>query len=145
VDRDLAADLANLVNEATRVATRRGAEKVTLPDFHAALERIVADPVHKISNVPRGLGALGYTMERPSEGRYLLTQAQLDARPAVLMGGRAAEAMVARYGMLPALGAVSYDGGQERMLGLPGAQREHTPETSREVDLAVREILDRAA
>jgi cell division protease FtsH len=195
------ADLANLVNEATLVATRRGAEKVALPDFHAALERIVAglerknrllgtrereivahhemghalvaaslpdaDPVHKVSIIPRGLGALGYTMQRPSEDRHLLTQAQIEARLAVLMGGRAAEelvfghrstgaaddlaratemarAMAARYGMVPALGAVSYDGGQEPVLGLPGARREHSPETSREVDLAVREILDRA-
>ncbi|HET8733666.1 MAG TPA: ATP-dependent zinc metalloprotease FtsH [Anaeromyxobacteraceae bacterium] len=195
------ADLANLVNEATLVATRRGAESVSLADFHAALERVVAglerknrllgarerevvahhemghalvaasvpdaDPVHKVSIVPRGLGALGYTMQRPSEDRHLLTQSQLEARLAVLMGGRAAEelvfghrstgaaddlaratemarAMAARYGMVPSLGAVSYDAGQEGMLGLPGARREHAPETSREVDLAVREILDRA-
>ncbi|HET8722968.1 MAG TPA: ATP-dependent zinc metalloprotease FtsH [Anaeromyxobacteraceae bacterium] len=193
------ADLANLVNEATLVATRRGAEEVARADFDAALERIVAglerrtrllgprereivahhemghalvaaslpdaDPVHKISIVPRGMGALGYTLQRPSEDRHLLTQSQLEARLAVLLGGRAAEeivfghrstgaaddlaratemarAMAARYGMVPGLGAVSYDAGQEP--GFPGARREHSPETSREVDLAVREILDRA-
>jgi cell division protease FtsH len=123
--------------------------------------------VHKISIVPRGMGALGYTMQRPAEDRHLVTQSQLEARLAVLLGGRAAEelvfghrstgaaddlaratemarAMAARYGMVPGLGAVSYDGGQEGMLGLPGSRREHAPETSREVDLAVREILDRA-
>ena len=196
------ADLANLVNEATLLATRRGAAQVTQEDFHAALERIVAglerrtrllgtrereivahhemghalvaaslpdaDPVHKISIVPRGLGALGYTMQRPSEDRHLMTQAQLEARLAVLMGGRAAEelvfghrstgaaddlaratemarAMAARYGMVPGLGAVSYESGQESLLGIPGGRPGHAPETTREVDLAVREILDRAS
>ncbi len=125
-----------------------------------------ADPVHKISIVPRGLGALGYTLQRPSEDRYLATQEQLEARLAVLMGGRAAEelsfghrstgaaddlaratemarAMASRYGMVPGLGAVSYDAGGDGP-GLPGGRRAHAPETAREVDLAVREILDRA-
>src|SRR5207244_9784351 len=93
------ADLANLVNEATLVATRRGADAVSLADFTSAVERIVAglekkrrilnsrereivahhemghaivalalpgtDPVHKVSIIPRGVGALGYTIQRP--------------------------------------------------------------------------------
>ena len=102
------ADLANLVNEAALVATRRSSESVAMADFTAAIERIVAglekknrllnprerevvahhemghalvaaalpgtDPVHKVSIIPRGIGALGYTMQRPTEDRYLMTR-----------------------------------------------------------------------
>ena len=100
------ADLANLVNEAAIVATRRKGDAVTLDDFTVAIERIIAglekksrvlipeerrrvayhemghalvaatlpgvDPVHKVSIIPRGVGALGYTMQRPTEDRFLL-------------------------------------------------------------------------
>ena len=196
------ADLANLVNEATLVATRRGGEDVTMADFTAAIERMVAglerksrllgqrereivanhemghalvaaslphaDPVHKISIIPRGVGALGYTLQRPSEDRYLMTKEQLEARLAVLMGGRAAEALVfghrstgasddlaratetaramaTRYGMVPELGAMSYETEPQGFLVMPGmARREGSPETAREVDRAVRAILDDA-
>ncbi len=119
------ADLANLVNEAALVATRRGADAVTMEDFTAAIERIVAglekknrllnprerkvvayhemghalvalmckqcDPVHKVSIIPRGVGALGYTMQRPTEDRFLMTRDELQEKMAVLLGGRAAE------------------------------------------------------
>src|ERR1700680_2074506 len=122
------ADLANLGNEAAIVATRRNADAVTLDDFTAAIERIVAglengsrilgpderrrvayremghalvaanlpgvDPVHKVSIIPRGVGALGYTMQRPTEDRFLLTASELRNRIAVLMGGRASERMI---------------------------------------------------
>jgi cell division protease FtsH len=126
------ADLANLVNEAALVATRRHAEAVQLADFTAAVERIVAglekknrllnprerevvahhemghailasalpgcDPVHKVSIIPRGVGALGYTLQRPTEDRFLMTRAELENKLAVLLGGRAAEHLV--YGQL---------------------------------------------
>ena len=106
------ADLANLVNEATLLATRRNAEAVTMADFTNAIERIVAglekrnrllnplerrvvayhelghamvalalpgtDTVHKVSIIPRGVGALGYTIQRPTEDRYLMTRAELE-------------------------------------------------------------------
>ena len=122
------ADLANLVNEAAIVATRRNGDAVTLDDFTVAIERIVAglekrsrilspeerrrvayhemghalvaatlpgvDPVHKVSIIPRGVGALGYTMQRPTEDRFLLARHDLENRVAVLMGGRAAEALI---------------------------------------------------
>src|SRR5262249_2061042 len=122
------ADLANLVNEAAIVATRRNAEAVTLVDFTAAIERIVAglgkksrglgeeerrrgahhemghalvaaslpgvDPVHKASIIPHGVGALGYTMQRPTEDRFVLARQDLANRIAVLMGGRASEALI---------------------------------------------------
>jgi len=105
------ADLANLVNEAALLATRRGADSVHLADFTAAVERMVAglekknrllipkereivayhelghaivamalpgqDPVHKISIIPRGIGALGYTIQRPTEDRFLMTKEEL--------------------------------------------------------------------
>jgi cell division protease FtsH len=122
------ADLANLVNEAAIVATRRRAETVNLSDFTVAIERIVAglekrsrilnpaerrrvayhemghalvaatlpgvDPILKVSIIPRGIGALGYTMQRPTEDRFLLAESDLKNRIAVLMGGRAAEALI---------------------------------------------------
>src|SRR5256885_1721982 len=119
------ADLANLVNEAALLATRRGADAVTLEDFNQAIERMVAglekknrvlneterrvvahhemghamvamalpgtDPVHKISIIPRGVGALGYTIQRPTEDRFLMTRSELENKMAVLLGGPAAE------------------------------------------------------
>jgi cell division protease FtsH len=122
------ADLANLVNEAALVATRRRADKVEMRDFVAAIERIVAglekrnrllnprereivahhemghalvaaslpgcDPVQKVSIIPRGIGALGYTLQRPTEDRYLMTREELEAKLTTLQGGRAAEFVV---------------------------------------------------
>jgi cell division protease FtsH len=197
------ADLANLVNEAALLATRRNADAVGMDDFTAAVERIVAglekknrvlnerertvvahhemghalvamslpgsDPVHKVSIIPRGIGALGYTIQRPTEDRFLMTREELENKMAVLLGGRAAEAlvfghlstgaaddlakvtdiarsMVMRYGMVEQLGNVTYE--QERPLFLEGVrplhtQREFSDETSREIDRAVREITGR--
>src|SRR5205823_336967 len=122
------ADLANLVNEAAIVATRRGGSEVTTADFTAAVERIVAgserkgrllqpherqvvayhemghalaaanlpgsDPVHKVSIIPRSIGALGYTMQRPTDDRFLITMRELKDRMVVLLAGRAAEQVV---------------------------------------------------
>ncbi|HZW58947.1 MAG TPA: ATP-dependent zinc metalloprotease FtsH, partial [Woeseiaceae bacterium] len=122
------ADLANLVNEAAIVATRRQGEFVTLADFTQAIERIVAglekknrllnpyerkvvayhetghalvrlalpgtETVHKISIIPRGIGALGYNIQRPTEDRYLMTEDELMNKMAALLGGRAAEVLV---------------------------------------------------
>ena len=196
------ADLANLVNEATLVATRRGADAVTLADFTAAIERLVAglekrnrvlsprereivawhemghalvaasqpgaDPVHKISIIPRGVGALGYTMQRPAEDRFLMTREDLEARLAVFLGGRAAELerfghlstgaaddlaratrlardMVTRYAMVPALGSVAHEAPEgPGFLGTGLARREYSEQTAREIDEAVRGIVDGA-
>jgi cell division protease FtsH len=198
------ADLANLVNEATLVATRRGADAVSLDDFTAAIERIVAglekksrilnarerevvahhemghalvalslpgtDPVHKVSIIPRGIGALGYTIQRPTEDRYLMTRQELEDKMAVLLGGRAAEhvvyghystgaaddlakvtdiarSMVMRYGMEEKLGSLSYQEERQPFLmpTLPVPQpREYSEETAREIDRAVRAISETA-
>ena len=196
------ADLANLVNEATLLATRRKGESVTMDDFNNAIERIVAglekrnrlinpderkvvaihelghalvalalpgtDTVHKVSIIPRGVGALGYTIQRPTEDRYLMTRAELEGKIAVLLGGRAAEhvvfgeistgaandlarvtdiasAMVLRYGMSEALGHVAYD--RERSPFLQGIMaapepRAYGEDTARAVDAAVRALVD---
>ena len=160
------ADLANLVNEAALLATRRRADAITLADFNEAVERIVAglekrnrllnpkerevvahhemghalvgltlpgvEQVHKVSIIPRGVGALGYTIQRPTEDRFLMTREDLENKMCALLGGRAAEwiifrhlstgaaddlrkvtdiarSMVTRYGMSKRLGPVSYD------------------------------------
>jgi cell division protease FtsH len=198
------ADLANLVNEAAIMATRRDAESVTLEDFTAAIERIVAglekknrllnprerevvayhemghaltallctqcDRVHKVSIIPRGIGALGYTMQRPTEDRFLMTREELQEKMAVLLGGRAAEqlifdhlstgasddlakatdiarSMVTRYGMVPELGHVSYESEPSTFLGGPGSpirSRDYSDDTAREIDTAVRAIVQSA-
>nr|WP_096462988.1 ATP-dependent zinc metalloprotease FtsH [Sulfurifustis variabilis] len=198
------ADLANLVNEAALLATRRGAEAVSLDDFTNAIERIVAglekknrllnprerevvahhemghalvaaslpgtDPVHKVSIIPRGIGSLGYTIQRPTEDRYLMTREELENKMAVLLGGRAAEhvvfgklstgaaddlakvadiarSMVMRYGMVEKLGHVVYEAERPAFLQVPGvppAMREYSEETAREIDRAVRELVDGA-
>jgi cell division protease FtsH len=196
------ADLANVVNEAALVATRRRGEAVTLADFTQAIERVVAgiekktrvlaprerevvayhemghalaalslpgsDAVHKVSIIPHGIGALGYTLQRPSEDRYLVRRSELDAKIAVLLGGRAAEQlvfgelstgaaddiarataiardMVTRYGMDEGLGHVSYSEGPPRLLDVPGAPAWNgattSPETAERIDAAVQRIV----
>jgi cell division protease FtsH len=197
------ADLANLVNEAAIVATRRKGEAVTLDDFTVAIERIVAglekksrvlgpderrrvayhemghalvaatlpgvDPVHKVSIIPRGVGALGYTIQRPTEDRFLLARHDLENRIGVLMGGRAAEAlvfdgevstgaaddlqrateiateMVTRYGMNETIGPRTYAPPPHPFLtGATGNRVEASETTEREIDIAVRDIVARA-
>jgi len=196
------ADLANLVNEAAIVATRRQGESVTLADFTAAVERIVAglekrnrvlnpqerravaiheighalvalsrpggDPVHKVSIIPRGISALGYTIQRPTEDRYLMTADELAHKVCVLLGGRAAEKlllgtlstgaaddlakatqiareMVLRYGMDEQLGFVSYDSLRPSAAELPpdypGACQPVSVRTQQQIDAAVRRIV----
>jgi cell division protease FtsH len=194
------ADIANLVNEAAIVATRRNAAAVNLNDFIEAIERIVAglekksrvlsaeerrrvayhemghalvaaalpgvDPVQKVSIIPRGVGALGYTIQRPTEDRFLLGRGHLENRIAVLMGGRAAEQlvfdgdvstgaaddlqratdialeMVTRYGMDEKVGQRTYMPTPQPFLGLPTGDHGQAAEiTTREIDVAVRDLL----
>jgi cell division protease FtsH len=143
--------------------------------FHEAGHALVAqcvehaDPVHKISIVPRGIGALGYTQQLPTEDRYLLTRAELLDRIAVLLGGRVAEevvfdeistgaqndlsrvaelarSMVLEYGMSEALGPLTYETRTRNMLGMSqladGEQSRHSEETLQEIDREVRRIVD---
>jgi cell division protease FtsH len=198
------ADLANLVNEATLLATRRKADAVTIEDFNNAIERIVAglekrnrllnpkereivayhetghalvamalpgvDPVHKVSIIPRGVGALGYTIQRPTEDRFLMTREELENKMAVLLGGRAAEqivfghlstgaaddlvkvtdiarAIVTRYGMTDRLGHVALEKDRRSFLATEqpyyGLQeRSYSDETAAAIDEEIKRIVD---
>ena len=199
------ADLANLVNEAALLATRRRAKVVGMEDFTHAIERIIgglekrnrlinprereivayheighalvsmalpgSDQVHKVSIIPRGVGALGYTIQRPTEDRFLMTEAELRNKIAVLMAGRAAEqlvfnhfstgaaddlaratdiarSMVARYGMDERLGGVSYEYEKSNFLGgrTPTyIERSYSEATAEAMDNAVRDLLQDVA
>jgi len=122
------------------------------------------DPVHKISIIPRGVGALGYTIQRPTEDRFLMTREELENKMAVLLGGRVAEevvfghlstgaaddlakvtdiarSMVMRYGMVKNLGNVAYEEEQVPFLGGFQKKREFSEATAREIDVAVRDIV----
>ncbi len=125
------------------------------------------DPVQKVSIIPRGVGALGYTMQRPTEDRFLLAASDLKNRIAVLMGGRASEQlifdgdistgaaddlqrateialeMVARYGMDPKIGQRTYLSKPSTFLIAPQDQLVNAAQaTAREIDLAVRDLIE---
>ncbi len=198
------ADLANLVNEAALLATRRGRDAVQLEDFTGAIERIVAglekknrllnpeerrivahhemghalvacalpgsDVVHKVSIIPRGIGALGYTIQRPTEDRFLMQREELMNKMAVLLGGRAAESlvigelstgaaddlakvtdiartMVTQYGMEPSLGHLVYEAPRSPWLATPQWPTEaprYSEQTARRIDVAVRDLVGAA-
>jgi cell division protease FtsH len=198
------ADIANLVNEAALVATRRNAPLVTMTDVTTALERIVAglekksriltpheretvayhemghalvalslpgtDEIHKVSIIPRGIGALGYTIQRPTEDRYLMSREELENKMAVLLGGRAAEcvvfgalstgaaddlvkvteiarSIVTQYGMDEKLGSIAYERQRLAFLGPtaePWSQRSYSEITAHEIDCAIRRLVDHA-
>jgi cell division protease FtsH len=144
--------------------------------YHESGHAIVAtvlpnlDPVHKISIVQRGFGALGYTLQLPLEDRYLMTRSDLLSQLSVLLGGRSAEeiafneistgaqndlqratdiarAMVTEYGMSDALGAVSYNGHRRAtFLDMPfGPERgDYAEETALKIDLEVKRIMSEA-
>jgi len=141
--------------------------------YHESGHAIVAsvlpglDPVHKISIVQRGFGALGYTMQLPLEDRYLLTREDLLSQLSVLLAGRSAEeiafgristgaqndlqratdiarAMVTEFGMSELLGAVNYTGNQRPVFIDPGFQSErgnYSEETALKIDAEVKRIL----
>ncbi|PYR79162.1 MAG: cell division protein FtsH [Acidobacteria bacterium] len=156
--------------EKKRVMSRKEREIVA---YHESGHAIVAtaipgmDPVHKISIVQRGFGALGYTMQLPLEDRYLMQRKDLLNQLAVLLGGRTAEeialgeistgaqndlqratdiarAMVTEWGMSDALGAINYDGHKRsRFLDIPiGPERgAYAEDTGRLIDSEVKRIM----
>ncbi|HUB88111.1 MAG TPA: ATP-dependent zinc metalloprotease FtsH [Dyella sp.] len=198
------ADLANLVNEAALLATRRNAMWIENRDLTEAIERVIAglekksrvlnaqerrtvayhelghalvalalpgaDRVQKVSIIPRGVAALGYTIQRPTEDRFLMSRTELADKMAVLLGGRAAEAlvlgdistgaaddlakataiarsMVLAYGMVPELGQVSYENEAPSLLGTRSDEwlrRTYSEQTAATIDKAVRELVDAA-
>jgi len=168
------AELANLINEAALLATRRKAASVNMEDFVQAIERLIAglekrnrilnpkepeivafhemghaiiglalpdsDPVQKVSIIPRGIGALGYTLQRPTEDRFLMTKEELERKISVLFGSRIAEkmffdhfstgasddlarisdiarSMVTRYGKDERIGHIVYENSSQNHLG----------------------------
>jgi len=196
------ADLANIANEAAILAARLGHKKVTMNDFEAAIDRIIAgpekknrtlnkaekrrvayhesghtlvavmvdtgEPVHKVSIIPRGLGALGYTLQLPVQEKFLSTKTELFDQIAILLGGRVAEElifgdissgasndleraseiarnMVCQLGMSEKLGPLTY-GKQNRSeyLGLTyGTEKNYSEETAKLIDAEVKEYIER--
>jgi len=125
-----------------------------------------ADPVNRVSIIARGVGALGYTMQTPSEERYVLTRGELEDRLAVMLGGRGAELlvyedtstgasddlaratdlarrMVTEFGMSEAVGPIGYarHGRQRYLAPEEQGQRDFSDDTAREVDMEVRGIV----
>ena len=127
-----------------------------------------SDPVHKISIIPRGIAALGYTLQLPTEDRYLLTRTELENRIAVLLGGRAAEElifgeastgaaddlqkatsiakrMVKDYGMSETLGTVALDESVKPTF-MPSVESHsgatYSEKTAQEIDSEVRRLID---
>jgi len=138
---------------------------------HALVAELIpgADPVAKISIIPRGIAALGYTQQLPTEDRYLLTRSELFARIYVLLGGRVAEemifgdistgaqndlqrateiarTMVTQFGMSEKLGLVALEGPRTPLfLPIPmQSAKEYSDETARVIDAEVKQILEQA-
>lgn len=126
-----------------------------------------ADPVRRISIIPRGISALGYTLQLPTEDRYLMTKSELLDRLTVLLGGRVAEeitfgeistgahndlqratdiatSMVKEYGMSEKMGYVTFEK-EKKPLFLPSAftpSREYSEDTAKQIDEEVKRIVD---
>ena len=141
--------------------------------FHESGHAIVAshlpnaDPVRRISIIPRGISALGYTLQLPTEDRYLMTKTELLDRMAVLLGGRVAEeitfgeistgahndlqrttdiatSMVKEFGMSEKLGYVTFEK-EKNPLFLPSSifsSKEYSEDTARQIDEEVKKIID---
>jgi cell division protease FtsH len=130
-----------------------------------------SDRVHKVSIIPRGLGALGYTIRRPTEDRFLVTREELENKMAVLLGGRAAEQlvfgavstgaaddlqkateiarnMVARFGMAKELGPVTYEGDSGEGVPLPPgmgpSSYRYSEVTAQRIDGLVQRVVESA-
>ena len=195
------ADLANLVNEAALLSARRGKDKLEMPEFEEAIDRVMAgperksriiskaereiiayheaghaliasklegtDPVHKISIIPRGHMALGYTLQLPEEDRFLISRRELADKITVLLGGRTAELirfgdvttgasndleratqtarqMVTQFGMSDRLGLVTLGKKQhEVFLGREIVEdKNYSDEIAYAIDQEVRSIID---
>lgn len=137
---------------------------------HAIVSMAIAkdgEAIHKISIIPRGIGSLGYTLQRPTEDRFLMTKEELEKKMTVLLGGRAAEKIIfshlstgaaddldkatdiawaaaTRYGMADMLGHVVYEKPSSAFLGEMPYQpitRNYSEETANKIDLAVREMI----
>ena len=154
----------------SRVLNPKERETVAYHEMGHALVALAlpgTDPVHKISIIPRGIGALGYTLQRPTEDRFLMTRADLEHKIAVLLGGRAAEKlvfgelstgaaddlaratdiardMITRFGMDEGLGYIAFEAQRPRFLDTPelahGGCRV-AESTQARIDQAIRDIV----
>jgi cell division protease FtsH len=196
------ADLANLINEAALLATRRGNPCIAMEDFEEGIDRVIAgperksrlisdkekriiafhevghslvaknipdsDPVHKISIIPRGHAALGYTLQLPEEDRFLMSRKDMLGRISILLAGRAAEEiifgdvtsgaandldrasrmarqMVMELGMRERLGLVKHGRKHEEVfLGrdIAAEDRNYSNEVACAIDQEVKRIID---
>jgi len=196
-------DLANLVNEAALLASREGKKTISMVDFEASIDRVIAgpekksrlmnerekeivayhesghalvakllpncDPVHKVSIIPRGSAALGYTLQLPTEDRFLISKSELMQRLSVLLGGRVAEEiifkdittgaqndleratkiarqMVTEYGMSDTIGPMTL-GRKEHQVFLGkdiSEDRNYSDEIAFQIDKEVENIIDSA-
>jgi cell division protease FtsH len=154
-----------------RVLNKMEKERVAYHETgHAVVALLLpgSDPVQKISIIPRGIAALGYTLQLPTEDRFLMTKSELENKIAVLLGGRIAEelmfgeastgaqndlvkatdiakSMVKAYGMSEKLGTITLE--RERQpqfvqIQPPQEKGDYSEETAREVDCEVRRIID---
>jgi cell division protease FtsH len=170
---DLAAAIERIVaglEKKTRVLNPHERRTVAYHEMgHAIVSMVLpgTDCVEKVSIIPRGISALGYTIQRPTEDRFLMTREEMETRLATLLGGRAAEmlvfgvpstgaaddlaratdmarAIVTRYGMNERLGLVAYETERHPFLnGVPEPQgeRSYSEQTAREIDCEVRELV----
>jgi cell division protease FtsH len=196
-------DLANLVNEAALLASRKGKKLIDMEDFEASIDRVIAgpekksrimnekekeivayhesghalvakllpncDPVHKVSIIPRGSAALGYTLQLPTEDRYLVSKSELMERLSVLLAGRVAEEitfkdvttgaqndleratkiarqMVTEFGMSESLGPMTLGRKEQQVfLGRDIAEnRNYSEEVAFQIDKEVEKIIESA-
>lgn len=160
--------------QATRLMNPKDRQRVAYHEMGHALAATNlpgADPVHKVSIIPRSIGALGYTLTRPTEDRFLITTEDLKNRMVMLLAGRAAEQLtfgeittgaaddlvkatdiarqiVTRFGMTPDVGQAVLEKQSTSYLGDAlagsGSAKNYSEATAREIDLAVRELIDEA-
>ena len=157
----------------TRVMNKKEKETVA---YHECGHTLVAellpttDPVHRVSIVQRGIAALGYTLQLPTEDRYLMTKTELQDKLCVMLGGRVAEeiifhevstgaqndlqraaliarTMVTEYGMTEKFGPLTFERERRPLfldIGIPQSSREYSEETAREIDEEVKKLVDGA-
>lgn len=154
----------------SRILNSKERETVAYHEMGHALVALAlpgSDSVHKISIIPRGIGALGYTLQRPTEDRYLMTRGDLENKIAVLLGGRAAEKlvfgmlstgasddlaratdiardMITRFGMDEDLGYIAFESQRPRFLDVPELARggcQVAEATQAKIDGAIRAIV----
>ncbi len=173
--RDFTEAIERLVAGLERKTRLLGPEERERVAFHEMGHATVAlaldkgEAVHKVTIIPRGLGALGYTFRRPIEDRYLVNRKELEVKLAMILGGRASEtlffsdistgagddidkateiarAMVTRYGMSRTLGPVTFEREGQAFLGggvIPGS-RQYSEATARSIDEEVRRLIEEA-